>query len=151
HAGELPGGAQLAVLGGITVGLDGLLLVPALVGREAELEDGPGAGALGRTGLVVEHLVVERKRAARAADHGQRNDSGKGGKPNQPSYPHRGVFPAPPPDGSPRRRGPARLFAHISISRRTDSRSCAASTSFPSPPVPPPTTRRRAFPRPHRW
>ena len=44
HAGELPGGADLAVLGGVAIGLDRLVLVAALVGREAELEHRPRAG-----------------------------------------------------------------------------------------------------------
>src|SRR6185312_11109839 len=61
HAGELPGGTDLAIFGGVFIRLDRLILVAALVGGEAELENRPWAGLRLDPGLVVEHLVVESR------------------------------------------------------------------------------------------
>ena len=81
HAGELPGGAELAVLRRIAIGLDSLILVAVLVGGKAEAEHRPRAGVLLGRRLVVEHLVVERIGAAGRHQRGRCDDRRKRGKP----------------------------------------------------------------------
>ena len=65
HARQLPARADLAVLGGIFVGLGRLVLVALLIGREAEPEDRPRAALRLRHGFAVDRQGTLRLRGGR--------------------------------------------------------------------------------------